>query len=62
MRDFGWQLCARHPETSFAAFYRNRLWRSVVEIKRKERSTTIEEIKVDGANDIGLNGLEQRNS
>jgi len=47
---------------SFAAFYRNRLWRSVVEIKRKERSTTIEEIKVDGANDIGLNGLEQRNS
>jgi len=47
---------------SFAAFYRNRLWRNEVAIKRKERSANIEEIKVDGAAAVELNGLEQRNS
>ena len=53
------ELCCR--ATSFAAFYRNRLWRNEVAIKRKERSSNIEEIKVDGAA-VELNGLEQRNS
>ena len=48
--------------SSFAAFYRNRLWRNEVAIKRKERSSNIEEIKVDGAAAVELNGLEQRNS
>ena len=51
-----------HDATSFAAFYRNRLWRNEVAIKRKERSSNIEEIKVDGAAAVELNGLEQRNS
>ena len=54
--------CAATHASSFAAFYRNRLWRNEVAIKRKERSSNIEEIKVDGAAAVELNGLEQRNS
>ena len=50
-----------HEPTSFAAFYRNRLWRNEVAIKRNQRSANIEEVKVDGAA-VELNGLEQRNS